>query len=369
MQIVEQKPFFLPDIAASENGSQKIPSQPFRILSIDGGGIRGLFAARFLAELEQEIGKKYGTSLHKHFDLIVGCSTGGIIALAIALGMPAKEVVTLYRNNAQAIFKKKKGWFLSSIWRPAYNNAVLERILREQFAQYSLGGDTRLGHAKTRVCIPAFNLHAGGVSVYKTCHHPNLQQDYHIPAYQVAMATAAAPSYFAPYSMQYCKMGSNQIHRISNNVDGGVFANDPSLIGLVEAFSLGYSLSDIQLLSIGTGTYPCLDSTASHKKGLLYWLRRKKILDVILQAQSLHTENILKVLNGGIGGSKSNSFHYERIQFQMSAGESIDLDETCPGKLASLEEKACYQAKLKNSQLLHDFCSTSVTSFKPCYSI
>lgn len=81
---------------------------PFKILSIDGGGIRGMMPARLLSELEDELTREgKNPRLCDYFDLICGTSTGGIIALGLALGMPAQDVLKLYRDNASNIFKKK----------------------------------------------------------------------------------------------------------------------------------------------------------------------------------------------------------------------------------------------------------------------
>ena len=76
---------------------------PFHILSLDGGGLKGLFVASFLAHWERETGR----SVAESFDLIVGTSTGGIIALALGIGMPANEIVSFYRDEARAIFPER----------------------------------------------------------------------------------------------------------------------------------------------------------------------------------------------------------------------------------------------------------------------
>lgn len=230
--------------------------QPFRILSLDGGGIRGLFIARFLANLEAQLKRdgNLATSLYQHFDLICGTSTGGIIALALALGMPAQELVDLYAHHATDIFGSGRSFF-SRLGTAQYPNQKLEALLKAKFQPYSPNGDTRLGHAKTRVCIPVFNATSGRVNVYKTCHHPGLIRDYHIPAYQVAMSTAAAPTYFNPYSPTYLTNETQEKVTITHNIDGGIFANNPALIGLTEAHrALEIPWADIRILSIGTGS-------------------------------------------------------------------------------------------------------------------
>src|SRR5688500_16504405 len=126
-------------------------AKAFKILSIDGGGIRGVYPARLLCELEDELTRSSNNArLCDYFDLICGTSTGGIIAIGLALGMPAQEILNLYKKNATGIFKKEafRFGFLQSI----YSNDFLHDLLKEIFSKYSSNGDTRLGHAKTRLC-------------------------------------------------------------------------------------------------------------------------------------------------------------------------------------------------------------------------
>ena len=155
----------------------------FKILSIDGGGIRGLYPATILKELEARIQeeKGEGTQLYEYFDLICGTSTGGIIALAISLGMKASDIQSLYNEYAGEIFGNKRG-FWRSIFKSKYSSNPLEDILQEKFNKLTEASVTRLGHAKTRVCIPTFWGETGRCQLLKTSHHPNLLNDYKIPA-------------------------------------------------------------------------------------------------------------------------------------------------------------------------------------------
>lgn len=346
--------------------------RPFRILSLDGGGIRGLYTARFLADLEAQLqrdGNK-ATSLYQHFDLICGTSTGGIIALALALGMPARDLVHLYSHHAKDIFGAGRN-LVSWLGTARYSNKKLEALLKEKFAPYSPDGNTRLGHARTRVCIPVFNAVSGNVSVYKTCHHGEYTRDYQMPAYQVGMSTAAAPTYFDPYSPRYLADITEEEVAISHNVDGGIFANNPSLIGLTEAHgALSVPWSNIRLLSIGTGNKRFSERPEQRNWGLFYWANKKRILDMLLHAQANHTDNVCKVLSQGVGRESPRAFLYERVQFEFaSKQEYVDLDTTDPTKLAALQERASNHFKDRGRKIINDFCTEPADAFEPCLSL
>src|ERR1700733_11044702 len=134
-----------------------------RILTIDGGGIKGVFPASFLASLEEKI----DGSIYEYFDLIVGTSTGGIIALALGLGFAAKDILKFYENYGPEIFKGNHlVKALQHLAITKYKNTGLKKALEETF------GTKKLGESRTRLVIPSFNLQTGEVYVYKTAHHP-----------------------------------------------------------------------------------------------------------------------------------------------------------------------------------------------------
>src|SRR5260221_14348328 len=117
-----------------------------RILTIDGGGIKGVFPAAFLATLEDEIGKP----IADYFDLIAGTSTGGIIAIGLGLGMTAKELLHLYRETGGRIFRRRRfGARAIGLFRAKYTNAALRTALVGAF------GERYLGESKTRLLIPS----------------------------------------------------------------------------------------------------------------------------------------------------------------------------------------------------------------------
>jgi len=334
-------------------------NKEFKILSIDGGGIRGVFPAMFLAQLEQEL-KASGREkwqIYQNFDLICGTSTGGIIAIALALGIPAKEIHELYLENAKDIFGNKRG-FWGQLFYSAHNRSRLENILREKFLNPS-GGDYRLRDSKTNVCIPIYDLVEGKPSVYKNNYHPRFTRDFHIPAYQVALATAAAPVFFDPFCGEYVDLnGVNKT--FSNKVDGGVFANNPTLLGLIEAQeAFGKNLEDLKILSVGTGNQVFSDGKDRKRWGISYWINpfQKRIMDLFLQGQSQLSENLISLMQNGIDKERKDSpkFVYQRISTILDNSLNIEMDETNKDKLKRLSEKASYQFHDNTSLIIHTF--------------
>lgn len=349
------------------------PNKPFKILSIDGGGIRGIYPAKFLTELEFQL-KKTGkdiTQLNQYFDLICGTSTGGIIALGIALGMSSKDILKVYQDHARNIFGRKR-WFLPAIFKPSYRSDYLKKLLKEKYSRFSNNGVTRLGHAKTRVCIPVYNGYYGRVSVLKTSHHKDLLRDYQYPAHDVALSTSSAPLFFKPHSFQYKKVGDDELNTVTNNIDGGIFANNPSLIGLLEAIeTIQVPIEDIKLLSLGTGIKKFKVPNRKSGWGGWYWAisKKRRIMELIFSSQSDDISNTIKFLNQGVGTLGKPRFYYKRIQFEFDDGTEIALDETDSEKLSMLAERANNDFQKYGQEIVAEFCSATITPYTPAYKL
>lgn len=314
--------------------------QKIKILSIDGGGIRGLIPAKVLAELEQKLNEvEPGRKLHEHFNLICGTSTGAILAIAIALGIPAAQLVKFYKENALIIFPK---WYLKILPRKAraivtsiYSNRKLRKKLKEVYATANNGVDPVLGDLKTNVCIPVFNGNDGQINVLKTKHREEYMRDYKLPAYEVALSSASAPVYFPPHTFTFSNKHGSGTN--VNMIDGGIFANNPSLIGVLEATDkMGYDFANINLLSLGTGKGKHIIKSSWKPKDIWYWLFPKpKLLDIILDSQSQITEQYLNFLKR-IAGKDEHSFEYLRIQHDLG-GDTIELNASDKKSLQRLE--------------------------------
>jgi patatin-like phospholipase/acyl hydrolase len=250
-----------------------------RILSIDGGGIKGIMPAAFLATVEETVGRP----IIDYFDLIAGTSTGGIIALGLGLGMPAADIVRFYEELGPTVFGGSRLWrFLRRTGVSAYTSAPLRAALEANF------GDRRLGESRSRLVIPSVNLETGEVYIYKTAHHPRFDRDFRERAVDVALATAAAPTYFPT-------------HRSAAGVpliDGGMWANNPTGLAVVEATGvLEWDRTSLQILSLGCTETP-VDARAGTKRGLgwVYW--GWKSVEVFMAAQSSASLGTAKILAG-----------------------------------------------------------------------
>lgn len=281
--------------------------RPFRILSIDGGGIRGILPATILAEFERI--HLNGESAGHYFDLIAGTSTGGIIALGLSIGMTASDILKVYVEHGEEIFPplrgafkdlKSKLQFVRSLSRYQYERAPLERHLRRIF------GNTLLGDAQRRVCIPSFDGFTE-VNVFKTPHHPDFQRDWREEMVTIALATSAAPTFFSIY-----RNGDRQF------ADGGVWANNPVMVALVDALSC-YTIDrhQIEILSIGCSESEMIFTERQIRGGGLWHWR-----EIISAAMHLAGRNAL-----GQAGLLIGRDRLVRIDAPAMPNDPIKLDD------------------------------------------
>jgi patatin-like phospholipase/acyl hydrolase len=232
--------------------------RPFRILSIDGGGIRGVFPAAFLAEIEKRF--LDGASIANHFDMISGTSTGGIIALALAHGMTAQQALGIYTERGENIFPRPVGLaklttMLRWAVKPKHDQSKLKDELLRIFA------DKVLDDAQSRLVIPSFEGRHGEPFIYKTPHHPDYQKDRHKKFAHVALHTTAAPSYYPGVDDDGYVM-----------IDGGIWANNPVMNALVDALAcFDVAREDVRILSIGTGESTFTVDEKARRGGLKEW--------------------------------------------------------------------------------------------------
>lgn len=328
----------------------------FNILSIDGGGIRGLIPAKVLAELEFELKKTNpDKKLYEYFDLICGTSTGSILAIAIALGIPASDLVEFYKNSAEEIFPK---WFLKVIPSKGrafvtsmYNNKKLREKLKDVYTNANNGITPNLNDLKTKVCIPVFNGNDGTINVLKTKHHESYTRDYKLPAHEVALSSSSAPIYFPPNTFSYSNEHGSGVN--VNMIDGGIFANNPALIGILEATEkLGRDFSEIKLLSLGTGKGRHIIKSGWRAKDIWYWLLPKpRLLDIILDTQAQITEQYILFLKN-VFAKEENDFQYFRVQHDLGS-DTIDLNASSKKDLQRLESIGDELAKKNISKIIN----------------
>src|SRR5690606_6757446 len=186
-----------------------------------------------------------GAPLAQYFDMIAGTSTGGIIALGLGLGIPTAEIKGFYHDDGRKIFPPLPGgWigrvrrFLRSLNGPKLVHEELEEALKRRFT------DHLLGDSMTRLVIPAFMMPKTEIAVFKTDHHRDFRNDHATPMWKVARATSAAPTYLK--GLEHEESG-----RIF--IDGGVWANNPIMVALVDAitaYAIGFD--QVAICSIAT---------------------------------------------------------------------------------------------------------------------
>lgn len=284
-------------------------NEPFKILSLTGGGYRGLYTATVLEDIESHLKEKNKDDcIANYFDLITGTSIGGIVALALAYEIPAKNIAKIFDEHGKKIFKKQSFW---GIFKAKYNSDTLKTILTDWF------GDAKLGDLKHPVVIPSVDYTAGTPVTFKTAHNRNFIRDWRLRIVDVALATSAAPTFFKRHTINK-----------SEYIDGGLFANSPSLIGLHEAENFfEQDTKNVKILSIGTmSSKKTINPNTNKKGGLVDWGEgnfinaAKNIIDITLSSQQLFTQQIVK------HKIKENLFEIDENLTESSA-KYVGLDE------------------------------------------
>jgi patatin-like phospholipase/acyl hydrolase len=313
----------------------------FQILSLDGGGIKGLFSAAVLAHLEAD----FKIKVADHFDLIVGTSTGGIIALALGIGMTPLEIVNFYVSEGPDIFGGRRPLIARQIWhwswrwvRNKFRPASLEYALKKCF------GENRLAESKKRLVIPSYSIGEDDIYLFKTPHHERLTRDYAVPIWKVAMATSAAPTYFPCFR----KVDNVRL------IDGGVWSNNPIMIGIAEAVSmLGIALPAIRVLSLGTTNEVRGRSNRLNRGGIWQW--KYDCVDIVMRGQSIGA--------------------FTQAQHLLGRESVYRIDPQVPDKLFALDKlsekellgKAAYESRRHSPRFKQMFMGHTAPTYKPIY--
>ena len=244
----------------------------YRVLSLDGGGIRGLITSRLLERLEDR-----RSGWIDDVDLFAGTSTGAILATALAAGLQPADISRFYVDRGSEVFDEDL-WDLTDIdrlVRADYRSRNLKRALDDVF------GTLTLGDLERKVVISAFDLDSGGVTAegmrsWKPKFFHNFEEpgstDRDELVVDVLMRSCAAPTYFPVYQ---------------GFIDGGVVANNPSMCGLAQALHAetgGQHASYIALLSVGTGANPRYLETIDGDWGYVQWV--KPLLNIVFEGGS-----------------------------------------------------------------------------------
>lgn len=319
-----------------------------RVLSLDGGGIRGVITSTFL-ELFCNLAGIPGNQLYKYFDIITGTSIGGIQALGYAYGIPPSQLKQILINNGSTIFNctypipggGQAGYgtwagYLSGLYSSLYSNIPLQSVIFDTI------GDIKLSDLKTKVLIPSFqtldsNGNPSNIPIYfsniSNTIVPILKgQDF--LAIDVAMSTSAAPLYFPPYSFG----GATYI-------DGGVFLNNPVSFALNVMKAVKPIANRFCVLSIGTGLgsigYIPSDQMKFQEKSIKSFNNLKVIKSVLDISMNIPPEGVSKELEILSKYTLSN-LYYERGQYIIPIEQEPDssLDNASPEFIAYMQQSA-----------------------------
>lgn len=300
-----------------------------RILSIDGGGIRGVIPAVILSEVERRAGRP----IHELFDLVVGTSTGGLIALALTAptsgggARPASELVDLYEREGSRIFERSLWKRLTSVGGlldERYSSAGLEDVLDRYV------GDTKLSAALTPVMVTSYDLHARTAFFFRSSKAVD-EPEYDFPMKVAARATSAAPTYFEPVRVQGLASDRESTYAL---VDGGVFANNPAMCGFVEASCSHPAAERFVVLSLGTGEQTRTIAYDDAKDwGLVEWAR--PMLNVVFDGVSDTVDfQLAQLLSSHVSVYPGSD--YLRLQTELTIGND-DMDDASATNLTALK--------------------------------
>lgn len=307
------------------------------ILSIDGGGIRGIIPATFLVDIEKRTGKP----ICELFDLIAGTSTGGILTAALTVpnkqGKPkytAEQILAGYFEYGGGIFEKtllRTVSTLGGLTRPIYSPRTLEKMLQQYL------GDARLHETLTEVLITAYDMASSTPWFFKTSFAKENRSAVDDPLLtQVVRATTAAPTYFPPLPMEgHCL------------IDGGVFASNPALCAYAQARNMYPNEKDFLVVSLGTGLQthnrPCAQV---YRWGIVNWA--VPISTVMLNSSSATVNYQMNALVG--------DQNYTRFQVNL-AEDATGMDDASEQNMLKLEALAL-QAVKAESEALDKLCRT-----------
>lgn len=304
----------------------------FRILGLDGGGIRGLITAIWLQELESRLEKP----LREYFDLIAGTSTGSILACAVAAGEPISTVRHLYRDKGSRVFPRRGSWLLDRIGRsflqglsaPIYSDSGLEEVLKETFA------NKKFADLPARVLVVTYNTYDRVPLVLKN-FGDHAHDHGQLPVWEVCKASSSAPAYFPGHVTASMPGGPAALPLI----DGGVIANNPAMCALAEGVRYRQNakqpsdMDQFLLASFGTGRQTRKISADEVREwGPVEWAL--PVLDVMMSGATSTVEYMCEqFLQAGT--------NYFRFQTRLEKGYD-DMDNTTLTNLDALESVARY---------------------------
>lgn len=297
--------------------------KPFKILCIDGGGIKGLYSAQLLAKFEEV----FGCVVSDCFDMLCGTSTGGIIALAASLKIPMSDVVRFYQEHGPFIFNERAkcrpgGRTYLRTKQIAFGGKYSATPLR--LALESVFEDKKIAESNNFLCIPAYNTLTANPRVFKK-DFGNYTEDDRKSYVDVALATSAAPTYFPVMEIE-----DDQF------VDGGLWANNPILVALTEflyKFAPDKRFDGLEILSISSCQKTKGEKHHKLNRAFIDWA------DTIFDAYSIGQSKSAMVLLSKLKGYLSFPFDFNRIEnipLSPEQDKIIDMDNASEASMKLL---------------------------------
>lgn len=286
-------------LADTTPASSTMAAKQFRILSIDGGGVRGVIPARILQAIEEKTGKR----VFELFDLVIGTSTGGLVALALltpdeqgGAKYSASDLVTFYQQKAAKIFSRSLWHSIQTawgLWGPKYSRKNLDKSLQ------AILGNAKLSETLQPALVVSYSLDEAGPHLWTThMARQHRERDYYLR--DVAGATSAAPTYFPPKVLQTAD------GKTLYEIDGGIWAKNPESLAIVQQKAMHSSMEykDAILVSIGTGRVQSKQELLMQEAyklknaGIIGWLLRAKpnLIGMMMHAENEWVKQITATL-------------------------------------------------------------------------
>jgi hypothetical protein len=279
----------------------------FRVLSLDGGGMRGVYTATYLDHVASAFARRRGVSsldIGAAFDLIAGTSTGAIVGCSLAHAIPLTTVIDLYRTRGRAIFPRPfptrvgLSLFLDLVARPRALKRgadALRSALAETF------GDTTVRQLYDRrgiaLAITAVQFGQHRNWVFRTPHAPEVdRRDENCALVDLCLAASAAPLYRSLAAIRQARETGGELDVFA---DGGLWANNPVLIGLVEALKMTEPGRRIEIYCLGTRPRPAGERLSMNalNRGFAGWKFGAELMTLAIDAQEFAYDDLARTLS------------------------------------------------------------------------
>lgn len=329
--------------------------KPLRVLTIDGGGMRGIYTAAFLSGMSELFARERGVAsldIGKGFDLIVGTSTGAIVASAAAIGKPMSDVVTLYRKHGPKIFPQKLGDGLKALGQiPSRSRNLRNGSIALKKALTDVLEDATFGDISSKrgiaLSFPAVEMSQQTAWIFKTDHWGG-QRDAKTTLVDACMATSAAPIFRSLASIDADDgLGGYRVF-----ADGGLWANNPVLVGLLDALKMDQT-RPIELFAAGTCPKPEGQRIAKSEldRGLVAWKFGGGAAQLSIAAQEFAYDQMARMFAAEFSrlGRQVSIVRFPRGILQPSLLPYLDIDNTSSQAMDALIDQARADVNLAKS--------------------